>query len=142
MNIESLGRQAIDRIKSEWGLPLHGFVAGGAIANIVWELVSGNKAVVNDIDIFVFDGIEKELDNNKKTLFNYQEKETKYYEDYSGMNFNNYTKDFYSIVESERDDMFNMILLYLLNHLILMLLELDMILTMIKSIGLLNLKIS
>ena len=109
MNIESLGRQAIDRIKSEWGLPLHGFVAGGAIANIVWELVSGNKAVVNDIDIFVFDGIEKELDNNKKTLFNYQEKETKYYEDYNGMNFNNYTKDFYSIVESERDDMFNII---------------------------------
>ena len=109
MNIESLGRQAIDRIKSEWGLPLHGFVAGGAIANRVWELVSGNKAVVNDIDIFVFDGIEKELDNNKKTLFNYQEKETKYYEDYSGMNFNNYTKDFYSIVESERDDMFNII---------------------------------
>ncbi len=109
MNIESLGRQAIDRIKSEWGLPLHGFVAGGAIANIVWELVSGNKAVVNDIDIFVFDGIEKELDNDKKSLFNYQEKETKYYEDYSGMNFNNYTKDFYSIVESERDDMFNTI---------------------------------
>ena len=109
MNIESLGRQAIDRIKEEWGLPLHGFVAGGAIANIVWELVSGTKAVVNDIDIFVFDGIEKELDNNKKTLFNYQEKETKYYEDYSGMNFNNYTKDFYSIVESERDDMFNTI---------------------------------
>lgn len=109
MNIESLGRQAIDRIKSEWGLPLHGFVAGGAIANIVWELVSGNKAVVNDIDIFVFDGIEKELDNNKKSLFNYQEKETKYYEDYNGMNFNNYTKDFYSIVESERDDMFNII---------------------------------
>ena len=109
MNIESLGRQAIDRIKSEWGLPLHGFVAGGAIANIVWELVSGNKAVVNDIDIFVFDGIEKELDNNKKTLFNYEEKETKYYEDYNGMNFNNYTKDFYSIVESERDDMFNTI---------------------------------
>ena len=109
MNIESLGRQAIDRIKSEWGLPLHGFVAGGAIANIVWELVSGNKAVVNDIDIFVFDGIEKELDNNKKTLFNYQEKETKYYEDYNGMNFNNYTKDFYSIVESERDDMLNTI---------------------------------
>jgi hypothetical protein len=109
MNIESLGRQAIDRIKEEWGLPLHGFVAGGAIANIVWELVSGNKAVVNDIDIFVFDGIEKELDINKKTLFNYQEKETKYYEDYNGMNFNNYTKDFYSIVESERDDMFNTI---------------------------------
>jgi hypothetical protein len=109
MNIESLGRQAIDRIKSEWGLPLRGFVAGGAIANIVWELVSGNKAVINDIDVFVFDGIEERLDTGKKSLFNYQEKETTYYEDYHGMNFNNYTKDFYSIVESERDDMFNTI---------------------------------
>jgi hypothetical protein len=109
MNIESLGRQAIDRIKSEWGLPLRGFVAGGAIANIVWELVSGNKAVINDIDVFVFDGIEEKIDTGKKSLFNYQEKETTYYEDYNGMNFNNYTKDFYSIVESERDDMFNTI---------------------------------
>ena len=109
MNIESLGRQAIDRIKSEWGLPLHGFVAGGSIANIVWEMVSGNKAIVNDIDIFVFDGIEEELDNDSHSLFKYQEKETKYYEDYNGMNFNNYTKDFYSIVESERDEMFNTI---------------------------------
>jgi hypothetical protein len=107
MNIESLGRQAIDRIKSEWGLPLRGFVAGGAIANIVWELVSGNKAVINDIDIFIFDGVEEKLDTDKKSLFNYQEKETKYFEDYGGMNFNNYTKDFYSIVESERDEMFN-----------------------------------
>jgi len=109
MNIESLGRQAIDRIKSECGLPLHGFVAGGSIANIVWEMVSGNKAIVNDIDIFVFDGIEEELDNDSHSLFKYQEKETKYYEDYNGMNFNNYTKDFYSIVESERDEMFNTI---------------------------------
>ena len=109
MNIESLGRQAIDRIKSEWGLPLRGFVAGGAIANIVWEMVSGNKAVINDIDVFVFDGIEEKIDTGKKSLFNYQEKETTYYEDYNGMNFNNYTKDFYSIVESEREDMFNTI---------------------------------
>jgi len=80
MNIEFLGRKAIERIKSEWGLPLHGFLAGGSIANLVWEMVSGNKAVVNDIDIFVFDGIE-EFNKEKKSLFNYQEQETKYYED-------------------------------------------------------------
>ncbi len=109
MNIELLGRQAIDRIKSEWGLPLRGFVAGGSIANIVWELVSGNKAVINDIDVFIFDGIEENLDTKKDTLFNYQEKETKYYEDYTGMCFNTYTKDFYSIVEAERDGIFNTI---------------------------------
>ena len=108
MNVETLGRQAIDIIKEKWGLPLHGFVAGGSIANLVWEMVSGNKAIVNDIDIFIFDGIEV-FDKNKKSLFNYQEQETKYYEDYNGMNFNNYTKDFYSIVDAERDEIFNII---------------------------------
>jgi hypothetical protein len=108
MNIESLGRQAIERIKSEWGLPKRGFLAGGSIANIVWELVSGNKAVVSDIDIFIFDSLEEKINtSNRDTLFNYQEKETKYYEDYTGMCFNTYTKDFYSIIEAERDGMFN-----------------------------------
>ena len=108
MNIESLGRQAIERIKSEWGLPKRGFLAGGSIANIVWELVSGNKAVVSDIDIFIFDSLEEKINtSNRDTLFNYQEKETRYYEDYTGMCFNTYTKDFYSIIEAEREGMFN-----------------------------------
>ena len=108
MNIESLGRQAIERIKSEWGLPKRGFLAGGSIANIVWELVSGNKAVVSDIDVFIFDSLEERINtSNQGTLFNYQEKETRYYEDYTGMCFNTYTKDFYSIIEAEREGMFN-----------------------------------
>jgi hypothetical protein len=106
MNVESLGRKAIDRIKSEWGLPKRGFLAGGSIANIVWELVSGNKAVVSDIDVFIFDSLEERI-NTSESLFNYQEKETKYYEDYTGMCFNTYTKDFYSIIEAEREGMFN-----------------------------------
>ena len=110
MNIESLGRQAVDRIRSQWGLPKFGLVAGGSIANIVWELVSGNKAVVNDVDIFVFDSFQDQFDRtDKKSLFNYQEKDTKYFEDYTGMCFNTYTKDFYSIVESTKDDIFNTI---------------------------------
>lgn len=110
MNIELLGRQAIERIKSEWGLPKNGFIAGGSIANIVWELVSGNKAIINDIDVFVFDGIQEKFDkSDKSSLFNYQEKETKYGEDYTGICFNTYTKDFYSIVESTKDDIFNIV---------------------------------
>ena len=110
MNIELLGRQAIDIIKSKWGLPKEGFVAGGSIANIIWELVSGNKAIVNDVDIFVLDSFQKNFDrSDKSSLFNYPEKETKYYEDYTGMCFNTHTKDFYSIVESTKDDIFNII---------------------------------
>jgi hypothetical protein len=110
MNIELLGRQAIDRIKSEWGLPRRGFVAGGALANIIWEIVSGNKAKVNDIDIFVFDKVIDKIDDSTESLFDYQEKDFNYYEDYTGLSFkaiNN--KDFYTIIESDRDGIFNII---------------------------------
>lgn len=108
MNIESLARQAVNRIKETWGLPTTGFLAGGSIANIIWELASGNKAVVNDIDIFHFDGIKQNLDkNDKSSLFNYKNKETKYFEDYTGLCFSTRTKEFYSIVSAERDGMFN-----------------------------------
>ena len=108
MNIESLARQAINRIKETWGLPTTGFLAGGSIANIIWELASGNKAVVNDLDIFYFDGIKETLDkNDKSSLFNYKNKETKYFEDYTGLCFSTRTKEFYSIVSAERDGMFN-----------------------------------
>ena len=107
MNIELLGRQAIDRIKSEWGLPRRGFVAGGALANIIWEIVSGNKAKVNDIDIFVFDKVIDKIDDSTESLFDYQEKDFNYYEDYTGLCFQTINKDFYTIIESDRDGMFN-----------------------------------
>lgn len=108
MNIELLARQAIDKIKQEWGLPARGFLAGGSIANIIWEIVSGNKAVINDIDIFHFDGVQEKFDkNDKSSLFNFKNSEIKYYEDYTGLCFTIRTKEFYSIVEAERDGMFN-----------------------------------
>ena len=107
MNIEELGREAIQRIKLEWGLPKRGFVAGGSIANIIWELVSGNKAVVNDIDIFVFEKELDKVDKETESLFKYEEKDVQYYEDYTGMCFTSYTKDFYTISESTRNDIFN-----------------------------------
>lgn len=108
MNIENLVRDAVERIKSTWGLPDRGFIAGGSIANLVWELVSGKKAVVNDIDVFIFDGIISEIDpSDKKSLFRYQEKETKFWEDYTGMRYSSINKDFYTIEGSEHDEMFN-----------------------------------
>lgn len=108
MNIEFLARQAVNRIKETWGLPTTGFLAGGSIANIIWESVSGNKAIVNDIDIFHFDGLKENIDkNDKSSLFNFKNQETKYYEDYTGLCFSVRTKEFYSIVSAERDGMFN-----------------------------------
>jgi hypothetical protein len=108
MNIDSLVRTAVEKIKRNWGLPETGFIAGGSISNIVWELVSGNKAVINDVDIFHFDGqIEKIDKSDSSTLFKYQEKETKFFEDYTGISHTQINKDFYVIVSSENDGIFN-----------------------------------
>lgn len=105
MNVEILARQAIDIIKSNWGLPQHGFVTGGSIANIIWELVSGNKSVVNDVDVFLFDEQE-----SPETLFKYQETQEEYYENYGGLCFRLNRNNVYSIVESTKDGIFNNIL--------------------------------
>ena len=108
MNVENLARQAIDIIKSNWGLPQHGFITGGSIANIIWELVSGNKSVVNDIDVFIFDGEEVA---SEESLFKYQETQKEYFEDnYCGINYRLNKNNIYSIVESTKDGIFNNIL--------------------------------
>ncbi len=108
MNIDSLIRKSIDRIKTNWDLPKIGFIAGGSIANIVWELVSGNKAVINDVDIFHFDGEIESIDTSDNSLlFRYQEKDTNFFEDYTGISHTQVNKDFYVIVSSETDGIFN-----------------------------------
>ena len=104
MNIESLIRSAIEHIKSNWGIPEKGFIAGGSIANLVWEFVSGKKAILNDVDVFIFDGLIDGIDSsNKNLLFRYQEKETKFYEDYTGMRYSSINKDFYTIYKDEKE---------------------------------------
>jgi hypothetical protein len=108
MNIDSLIRTSIERIKTNWGLPERGFIAGGSIANIVWELVSGNKAIINDVDIFHFDGEIGAIDTSDNSLlFRYQEKDTKFFEDYVGMCHTQVNKDFYVIVSSDTEGIFN-----------------------------------
>ena len=71
MEIEILARKALDILKSKWGLPKRGFLAGGSLANTIWELHSGNKAVVNDIDIFLFDGNIKNQEENPNKRKNF-----------------------------------------------------------------------
>jgi hypothetical protein len=109
MEIEILARKALDILKSKWGLPKKGFLAGGSLANIIWELHSGNSAVVNDIDIFLFEG---KIDNQEEisredSLFRFKEEDIRYCEDYTGMCWNSYTKDFYTITSSEKKGIFN-----------------------------------
>jgi hypothetical protein len=108
MNVEQLAKKAIDKIKTTWGLPQSGFIAGGSIANLIWEEVSGNKAVINDIDVFLFDGVlEKLVQDKSQTLYEHSTKEDIWYEDYNGIAFMTKEKDFYCITESTKDGMFN-----------------------------------
>lgn len=57
--IEELGKRALNILREKYDIPKRGFLAGGALANVIWELVSGNKAVINDIDIFIINELSE-----------------------------------------------------------------------------------
>ncbi len=112
MNIEQLANNALNKIKTTWGLPKSGFVAGGSLANLIWEEVSGNKAIVNDIDIFLLQDIIDEKDyqiDKDNYLYQYNDANVNVFETYTGIAYHTVTKQYYSILNSEKDDIFNYI---------------------------------
>lgn len=111
MDIELLGRKALSILKSRFEIPEKGFLAGGSLGNVIWELVSGNKAVVNDIDIFILKDIIDFNNTKEKPIFEYKEEETNYFEEYSGMSWSTKTKGYYKIIEA-RNQGFNNIIDY------------------------------
>lgn len=107
MDINILARRAIDFIRDNYGIPLHGLIAGGSLGNLIWEFVSGNKAVINDIDIFLFDGISDFINNDEST-FNFIKNKYEYSEsEYLSLQFNKNTDNFYYITESIKEGIFN-----------------------------------
>jgi len=113
MEIEILARKALEILKSKWGMPERGFLAGGALANTIWELHSGNKAVVNDIDIFIFEEKISNLSavNPEDSLYKFKQDEIEYHEDeYRGVFFDRKVTGFYTITSSEKKGIFNEIL--------------------------------
>ncbi len=109
IDVEKLGREAVSIIKEKYGLPDSGLLAGGSLANIIWELVSGNKAVVNDIDIFNLTEIKEfEKETIDKKIFEYIDTNVDYeYNEYSGIHTIYETKEYYRILEAENDGVFN-----------------------------------
>lgn len=104
MDIEKISRKAILKLKLKYGLPDRGFIAGGSIANLIWEMVSGNKAVVNDIDVFIIDNEEGD-----KSIFSFEKKELKYYESYGQISSYHKSKDSYKIHDTDNEGIFNKI---------------------------------
>ena len=114
MNTEALARKALAFIEENHGIPKKGFLAGGALANVMWHLHTGKPGPINDIDVFVFEskielkGIDHQIDK-QKSLFGFKEKDRKYFEDYTGICWTDYVKDLYTISSSETEGIFNTI---------------------------------
>jgi len=111
MDIELIGREALNILKSKCDFPKSGFLAGGSLANTMWEIVSGNKAVINDVDIFILNK-KLDIDDNYSgnSLFKYNEDNISYHENYNGIiKWDNNIGDFYVIRTSENIGLINYI---------------------------------
>ena len=57
MSLYQFAKSSITYLKDNFGtFPDKGFIAGGSLANLIWEQKSGNVAKINDIDIFIYKG--------------------------------------------------------------------------------------
>lgn len=103
IDVEKFARKALTLIKLKWGLPPIGFITGGSIGNMIWELVSGNEAVINDIDVFIYNKI-----SNDENIFKYQKVEVEYTDAYNQLISSHNKRDgIYKIKESINKGIFN-----------------------------------
>lgn len=117
MNIEKLCRQSLQFLKDSYpNFPKSGFIAGGSLANVIWERVSGNKAIINDIDVFIFQNKIDKVDGNyyiegkNKTKLFYHKKEVSHHSDYRGLLYSiEKSKNFYFIESTEQEQIYNFI---------------------------------
>jgi hypothetical protein len=112
--IEQLARAAINRLKVNYKLPSEGFLAGGSLANTIWELRTGTKAVINDIDIFIFDKkidlSDAEVKNDRfNKLFTWTKAEVNITENpkYGHVLYRNKFGSYYRINSADRDGLIN-----------------------------------
>lgn len=106
MNIEELARIAINTIKDKWGLPDKGLLAGGSLANLVYNLIHNENAPVNDIDVFILD--EENTSDEKLFVFT-EEKKVYKINEYDQLFINSVINERYHIVESYDEGIYNYI---------------------------------
>lgn len=118
MSLVQFAKSSITYLKDNFGtFPDKGFIAGGSLANLIWEQKSGNVAKINDIDIFIYKGEYKRenekstslWDNDKEEKLNYLSSQKNLIIDYSGITTTRTAKDYYKIVSSKRNGIFNLI---------------------------------
>ena len=108
MNYQEIFRQALHQIKSKWELPTTGFLAGGAISNIVWNILKDKDAPVNDLDIYHLIELKKTTSTREMREKQHFTKNEKWvYEDYTGLNVGYQQKGYYMIEKVSVNGIFN-----------------------------------
>lgn len=113
--IEKLARAAVNRLKAEYKLPTEGFLAGGSLANTIWELRTGKKAIINDIDIFKLSNIvnlsEGQIKREKHSKFTFTKAEVDFVNNprYGHVLYQNKFDVYYRINSADRSDLLNLI---------------------------------
>ena len=108
MNYQEIFRQALDQIKSKWELPTTGFLAGGAISNVVWNILTGKDAPVNDLDIYHLSELKKTISTREmKEKQHFTNNEKWVYEDYTGLNVGYQQKGYYTIEKVSVNGIYN-----------------------------------
>jgi hypothetical protein len=115
MNFENIFREVLEEMKKRWELPTSGFLCGGSLANLIWEKISGNKAIVNDIDIFIYKG-KPESEDFVFTNFNVNKTKRVAFESYQGLRLSYNKTVSHVILNSIRDGDFNYIDIYSLEN--------------------------
>jgi hypothetical protein len=108
MNYQQIFRQALDIIKSKWELPSSGFLAGGAISNVVWNILKDKNAPINDLDIYHLIEIKKTFSNKElRSKQHFVKNEKWVYEDYSGLEIGYQQRGYYTIEKVTVDGIYN-----------------------------------
>jgi len=108
MNYQELFSQALSEIKSKWELPSTGFLAGGSLANMSWNILKGKNSPINDLDIYHLSEVKKNISSREmKEKQHFTKNEKWVYEDYSGYNIGYQQKGYYIIEKVSVDGIFN-----------------------------------
>jgi hypothetical protein len=108
--MDKLIQSAVTLLQSKYNLPSEGFLAGGALANTIFNIVTGKMAPINDIDIYrIIDIKDKHTFEDIRNKQNFQKMELEVYEDYRGMYRGYKNGDYYIIEEVSNQDIINFI---------------------------------
>ena len=108
MNYQEIFNKALSDIKSKWELPPTGFLAGGSISNVVWNILYDKSSPINDLDVYHLIEIKKNFKNEDlRNKQHFIKNEKWVYEDYTGLNIGYQQRGYYTIEKVTDDGIFN-----------------------------------